>query len=66
MQYEYALKLGLRPLRVLGILLRAKSSGLLSEVRPVLDALHNDAGFWISQSLRDQVWRLQVRQIDFP
>jgi predicted nucleic acid-binding protein len=37
--HEFALKLGLRPLGVLGILLRAKSSGLLSEVRPALDNL---------------------------
>jgi predicted nucleic acid-binding protein len=56
--HEYALKLGLRPLGVLGILLRAKSSGLLSEVRPILDALQKDAGFWVSQSLRDQVLAL--------
>jgi predicted nucleic acid-binding protein len=53
--HEYALKLGLRPLGVLGILLRAKSCALLSEVRPVLDDLQKDAGFWVSQSLRDQV-----------
>lgn len=56
--HEYALKLGLRPLGVLGILLRAKSSALLSEVRPVLDALQKDAGFWVSQSLREQVLAL--------
>jgi predicted nucleic acid-binding protein len=56
--HEYALKLGLRPLGVLGILLRAKSSALLSEVRPVLDDLQKDAGFWVSQSLRDQVLAL--------
>jgi predicted nucleic acid-binding protein len=56
--HEFALKLGLRPLGVLGILLRAKSSGLLSEVRAVLDDLQKDAGFWVSQSLREQVLRL--------
>jgi predicted nucleic acid-binding protein len=56
--HEYALKLGLRPLGVLGILLRAKSSALLSEVRPVLDALQKEAGFWVSKSLRDQVLAL--------
>lgn len=56
--HEFALKLGLRPLGLLGILLRAKSSGLISEVRPLLDDLQKDAGFWVSQSLRKQVLRL--------
>ena len=56
--HEVALKLGLRPLGLLGILLRAKSSGLLPEVRPVLDDLQKDAGFWVSKSLREQVLQL--------
>jgi len=56
--HEFALKLGLRPLGVLGILLRAKSSGLLLEVRPILEDLQKNAGFWVSQSLREQVLRL--------
>lgn len=53
--YEVALQLGLRTIGILGILLRAKSAGFLPAVKPVLDALQRDAGFWLSESLRKQV-----------
>ena len=53
--YEVAVQLGLRTIGILGILLRAKSSGFLPAVKPVLDALQRDAGFWLSESLRKQV-----------
>ena len=52
---DVALQLGLRAIGILGLLLRAKSAGFLSAVRPVLDALQRDAGFWLSESLRTQV-----------
>ena len=35
---------------VLGVLVEAKCRGLLSEIRPVLDALR-DEGFWLSAAL---------------
>ena len=53
--YELAFQLGLRTIGILGILLRVKSTGLLPAVKPVLDALQRDAGFWLSESLRKQV-----------
>lgn len=53
--YEVAVQLGLRTIGILGILLRAKSAGFLAAVKPVLDALQRDAGFWLSESLRKQV-----------
>jgi len=53
--HEVAVQLGLRAIGLLGLLLRAKSTGLLPAVRPVLDALQRDAGFWLSESLRKQV-----------
>ena len=53
--YEVAVQLGLRVIGILGILLRGKSSGFVPSVRPVLDALQRDAGFWLSDSLRNQV-----------
>lgn len=56
--YEVAKQLGLRTVGILGILLRAKLTGQLSSVRPVLDALQRDAGFWLSPSLRQQVLTL--------
>ena len=53
--YEVAVQLGLRTIGILGILLGAKSAGFLPAVKPVLDALQKDAGFWLSESLRKQV-----------
>ena len=53
--YEVAIQLGLRTIGILGILLRAKSAGFLPTVKPVLDALQRDAGFWLSEVLRKQV-----------
>lgn len=56
--YQVAVQLGLRVIGVVGILLRAKSVGLLPLVKPLLDALERDAGFWISEPLRRQVLQL--------
>lgn len=53
--YQVALELGLRVIGVIGILLRAKTAGHLPAVLPLLDALQRDAGFWISEQLRQQV-----------
>lgn len=49
-----ATRLGLRPLGVLGILLEAKRSSEIEEIRPLLDALRNRAGFFLSESLYRQ------------
>lgn len=48
---QRAVRLGLRVTGVLGVLVEAKHQGLLAAVRPVLDALRRDAGFWISDDL---------------
>jgi hypothetical protein len=42
----------------LGILVEAKSQGLIAEVKPLLDALVNDAGFWVAEPLYNSVLRL--------
>ena len=55
---EAASQLGLRAIGILGLLIQAKSAGLLAAVRPVLDDLQRDAGFWIADPLRQQVLRL--------
>jgi len=52
---EAAIQLGLRTIGILGLLLQAKSTGMLAAVRPVLDDLQKDAGFWIADPLRQQV-----------
>ncbi len=49
-----ARRLGLRPMEVVGVLLLAKERGLIPEIRPRLDALRVDAGFWLSESVYQQ------------
>ena len=46
-----AQRLGLRTIGVLGVLLEAKKRGLLSSIRPQLDALRHDAGFYVSDGV---------------
>jgi predicted nucleic acid-binding protein len=48
---RFAQRLGLRPVGVVGILLEAKKAGLLNRVRPCLEALRHDAGFYVSDGL---------------
>jgi predicted nucleic acid-binding protein len=50
-----AIRLGLRPLGVLGVLLEAKRLGEIEETRPRLDALRDQAGFFLGQRLYQQV-----------
>lgn len=50
-----AARLGLEPLGVLGILLRAKKKGFLNEIRPEVDALRQRAGFYVGDRLYRQV-----------
>ena len=56
--HEVAVQLGLRTVGLLGLLLQAKTAGFLPAVQPVLDSLRREAGFWISDSVRQQVLRL--------
>jgi uncharacterized protein len=53
-----AARLNLRYTGILGILVEAKSQGLIAEVKPLLDALVNQAGFWIAEPLYNNVLRL--------
>ena len=46
-----AQRMGLTVTGTLGILIAAKDRGLLVSVRPMLDALRADAGFWIGDAL---------------
>ena len=50
-----AAALGLRVTGLLGVLAEAKRAGLVDQVRPVLDDLITQAGFWIGADLRAQV-----------
>ncbi len=53
-----AARLGLRTIGILGVLLDARSRGLIQRVAPVLDDLERTAGFWVAPSLRVRVLQL--------
>ena len=53
-----AIQLGLKPVGVVGVLLIAKARGHVTEVRPMLDALRQQAGFYLGDSLYKEVLRL--------
>lgn len=48
-------QLGLVVIGTLGILLRAKRKGIISQLAPLLDRLQTELGFFISAELRDDV-----------
>jgi uncharacterized protein len=50
-----ATRLGLSIIGVLGILLMAKSRGLIPAVKPIIDALITEAGFRVSHLLYEEV-----------
>lgn len=58
-----AARLNLQFTGILGILVEAKSRGLIVEVKPLLDDLVNKAGFWIAKPLYDKVLQLAPIQI---
>jgi predicted nucleic acid-binding protein len=53
-----ASQLNLRYTGILGVLVEAKSKGLIAGVRPLLDALINEAGFWVAEPLYNSVLQL--------
>lgn len=53
-----AARLNLRYTGIVGILVEPKSQGLLCEVEPLLDALINQAGFWVAAPLYNSVLQL--------
>jgi uncharacterized protein len=53
-----ALENGLRPLGTLGVLLEAKSNGLVPEVRPLMERLRAELNFFISTALQQQIVEL--------
>jgi predicted nucleic acid-binding protein len=46
-----AIRMGLNVVGVLGVLVEAKRKALIPRLKPVLDALIAQAGFWVSQQL---------------
>jgi uncharacterized protein len=52
---EVAIRRGLVPLGTAGILLRAKRAGYLGQIHPLRDRLSDDLGFFLADSLREQI-----------
>ncbi|MEK6322881.1 MAG: DUF3368 domain-containing protein [Acidobacteriota bacterium] len=52
-----ARSLGIQMIGTVGILLRAKQSGVIPLVRPIIDALEA-SGFWVSGALQEEALRL--------
>jgi predicted nucleic acid-binding protein len=52
---EKALYLGVRCVGLIGVLIEAKRRGLISGVQPLLNALRDMAGFWVSEALYRRV-----------
>ncbi len=52
---QKALEMGLPVIGSVGTLLQAKAAGLIPAVKPLLDAMIRDAGFWINSSFYRQV-----------
>ncbi|MGD1905546.1 MAG: DUF3368 domain-containing protein [Leptolyngbyaceae cyanobacterium] len=50
-----AARFALRYTGIMGILVEAKARGLIVAVKPLLDALIHQAGFWVSESLYNTV-----------
>ena len=50
-----AAALGIRTVGIVGILFQAKEAGLIPAMRPLLDRLQSEAGFWIAARLREDV-----------
>ncbi len=52
-----ATRLGIMPIGVLGILVRAKQRGLIESVSPLLRRLEEEIGFFVSRELRSEIRR---------
>lgn len=50
-----ATSLSLRPVGILGILIRSKNNGLLPAVMPLVNRLKTEAGFWLSHELTEKI-----------
>lgn len=55
---EVARLFGLTGIGLLGVLLRAKDAGLIEVIAPILSLLQEQAGIWMSESLRQQVLQM--------
>jgi len=54
---EIARQMEVNPTGLLGVLIEAKAREIITKVKPILDGLRVDAGFWISEELYHRVLR---------
>lgn len=59
-----AQRLGLRVLGIVGVLLEAKASGSIDAVRPLLDALRQTAGFYLSTPVYEHALSLAGEKVE--
>lgn len=59
---EIAENMGIKIVGLLGILLKAKASGLIPSIKPLLDQLINEAGFFIHERLYARILELANEQ----
>ncbi|MBP9164636.1 MAG: DUF3368 domain-containing protein [Leptospiraceae bacterium] len=52
---EYAKEYNVHVMGLIGVLFEAKKQGIVLEVMPIVDSLMNEAGFWISKSLLNEI-----------
>ncbi|HRJ76011.1 MAG TPA: DUF3368 domain-containing protein, partial [Anaerolineales bacterium] len=50
-----AKSMGLNPIGILGVLVRAKQAGTIQSVKEVLNKLRNEAGFYITDGLMQNI-----------
>ncbi len=55
---EVAVRFGITPTGIIGILLAAKAEGLVDAIKPDLDRLRSELNFWLSDSLYLHALRL--------
>lgn len=60
---ETALHMGIRCVGLIGVLVEAKRKGLIGEIRPLMDALRDIAGFWVSDVLYRRVLRDEAEAV---
>lgn len=55
-----AKSLGLKVVGLVGILIEARERGLIADAESLMNRLHDEAGFWISEDVRKLVTRRMV------
>lgn len=52
---QIAENFGIKVTGILGVLIKAKEEGLIAEVKPYLQKLVNEAGFWLNPKLIEKI-----------